>query len=526
MKKRNILLLSLFCCFLFTQCTTYDVIIKNGQVYDGSLEKPKNLEIAIKGDEIAKLQPKIKARAKRIIDATNLAVTPGFIDVHTHLEPLSLMPDAESHIRQGITTALGGPDGSSPISIGNYLDTLQAMGIGLNVAYLIGHNSVRNHVMGLVDRTPNAAELDSMKMYIAAAMQDGAYGMSTGLKYLPGAYTELAEIVALARVASESGGIYTSHLREEGLGLLEAVEEAITISEQADIRVVLTHHKAMGKPMWGASTKTLKMVDDARARGLDIRIDQYPYTASQTGISVLIPAWSMEGGRYEAFAKRCEDPILRDSIKQGIIYTLLNDRGGEDISRVQFAGFNWKPELEGKTLEDWAIQEGLAPTVENGADLVIEAQLHRGARCIFHVMDEADVRRIMQHPQTMIASDGKLNALGKGHPHPRAYGSFPRVLGHYVREEKVLSLEQAIHKMTALPASCLELPDRGQLKLGYKADITIFNPETVKDMATFTEPHQYPVGIEYVLVNGKVTVDEGEFTFVKSGQVLKKNTPR
>ncbi|MEL6941848.1 MAG: D-aminoacylase, partial [Bacteroidota bacterium] len=507
---------------LFTHCTTYDLLIKNGTVYDGSISKPQSLDLAVKNDEIVKIKPNIQAKAKRIINAENLAVAPGFIDVHAHLEPLPLMPDAESHIRQGVTTALGGPDGGSPLRIGAYLDSLESAGIALNVAHLIGHNTVRTHVMGLVDRLPTLSELDSMEQLVENAMQEGALGISTGLKYLPGAYAELEEIVALSKVASRNGGIYTSHLREEGRGLLEAVEEAIDIAEQANIRVVLTHHKAMGKTMWGASTKTLAVVDEARAKGLDIRIDQYPYAASQTGISILIPAWAMEGGRYDAFAKRCENPILRDSIKRGIIDNLINDRGGRDISRVQFADFNWKPDLEGKTLKDWAIQEGLEPTVENGADLVIEAQLHLGARCIYHVMDEVDVRRIMQHPQTMIASDGRLSKLGKGHPHPRAYSTFPRVLGHYAREEKVLSMQQAIHKMTALPANCLNLKDRGQLKIGYKADITIFNPKTVKDEGTFIAPHQYPTGIEYVIVNGQLTVDEGVFKFVKSGKILKR----
>ncbi|MEM6698844.1 MAG: D-aminoacylase [Bacteroidota bacterium] len=509
--------------FLFTHCTTYDLLIKDGTVYDGTLNVPQQQDIVVQGDEIVKIKSKIKAKAKRIIHAENLVIAPGFIDVHAHLEPLPLMPDAESHIRQGVTTALGGPDGGSPLRIGAYLDSLEKTGVGLNIAHLIGHNTIRTHVLGLVDRPPTSEELAQMQELVSKAMQEGAFGISTGLKYLPGAYAELDEIVALAKVTAQQNGIYTSHLREEGRGLLEAVEEAINIAAQADIRVVLTHHKAMGKPMWGTSEQTLAMVDEARAKGLDIRLDQYPYAASQTGISVLIPAWSMEGGRYDAFAKRCENPILRDSIKRGIMDILLNDRVGKDISRVQFAGFNWKPELEGKTLKDWAIQEGLEPTLENAADLVIEAQLHLGARCIYHVMEEADVRRIMQHPQTMIASDGRLSRLDKGHPHPRAYSTFPRVLGHYVREEKVLSMEQAIHKMTALPASCLDLKDRGQLRKGYKADITIFNPITVKDKGDFIRPHQYPEGIEYVIINGEITVDKGVFRFVRSGKILRKH---
>jgi dihydroorotase/N-acyl-D-amino-acid deacylase len=328
-------------------------------------------------------------------------------------------------------------------------------------------------------------------------------------------------VVALSQTAAEYGGIYTSHLREEGLELISGVAEAITIAERAAIPVVLTHHKVVGFPMWGNSVRTLAMVDSARQAGLDVMIDQYPYTASHTSISILIPAWAMEGGRYTAFAERCQDPVLRDSIKRGIIFNLINDRGGNDLHRVQFSRFNWKPELEGQTLYDWALADGLEPTIENGAELVIEAQLHRGANCIFHAMDEADVRRIMQHPFTMIASDGRLSQPGKGHPHPRAYGTFPRVLGHYSRDEGVLPLELAIHKMTGLPARRLGLTDRGRLAIGNWADITIFDPATVNDDATFAAPHQYASGIPYVIVNGVLTVDEGEYRDARAGRILR-----
>ena len=251
-------------------------------------------------------------------------------------------------------------------------------------------------------------------------------------------------------------------------------------------------------------------------------MDQYPYTASHTGISVLIPSWALEGHPITEFTKRCEDPVLRDSIKRGIIFNLLNDRGGGDLRRVQFAAFDWKPELEGKTLYDWALGDGLEPSLEVGAELVIQAQLHRGAKCIFHAINEEDVRRIMQHPFSMVASDGRLSTPGKGHPHPRGYGTFPRVLGHYARDEGVISMEEAIRKMTSLPAQRLGLDDRGLIKEGNVADITIFNPETVIDKATFQDPHQYPIGIEYVIVNGKFAVDEGAFQSALHGEVLKK----
>ncbi|MDH3245839.1 MAG: D-aminoacylase [Saprospiraceae bacterium] len=504
------------------QCTpAYDIIIRRGDVNDGLGGPSEILDIAIHDQKIVKIAPRIKAKADLEINAQGQVVCPGFIDLHAHLEPLALYPDAESHIRQGVTTALGGPDGGSPFPIQTYLDTLSMTGTGLNVGYLIGHNTVRNHVMGLVNRAPTQVELDSMGVLIGSSIDQGAFGMSTGLKYLPGTFGKTDEIIALARIAAAKGGIYTSHLREEGLGLLHAVEEAILIAEEARIPVVLTHHKVIGQPMWGASEKTLAMVDAARSRGLDVVMDQYPYTASHTGLRVIIPPWALEGPR-DQFAIRCEDPLLRDSIKRGIIFNIINDRGGNDLRRIQFAKIDWVPEMTGKTLHDLLEFRGIEPTVENGADMVIEIQLHRGANCIFHVMDDGDVERIMQHPFTMIASDGRLTQYGQGHPHPRAYGTFPRVLGHYVREKRILTLEEAIRKMTSLPAAVLGLTSRGVLSEGNWADITIFDPEVVKDQATFEDPHQYPLGINYVIINGTVAVAEGTFQDVKAGKVLKK----
>jgi dihydroorotase/N-acyl-D-amino-acid deacylase len=274
--------------------------------------------------------------------------------------------------------------------------------------------------------------------------------------------------------------------------------------------------------MWGKSNETLAMVDQARENGLNIMMDQYPYNASYTGISVLIPGWARAGGNKN-FIERLDNPKLRDSIKEGIIFNILNDRGGDDLDRVQFAKVRWMPELEGKTLKYWCEQKGLEPSIENGAELVIEAQIKGGASCIFHAMDENDVVNIMKHPQTMIASDGRLVKLGDGHPHPRWYGTFPRVLGQYVRERGILSLKEAIYKMTSLPAQTLGLTDRGSIEVGKKADLTLFNPKTIIDKATFEKPHQYSEGIEYVLINGKLAVDQGVFRPIKSGEVLLKN---
>ncbi len=274
--------------------------------------------------------------------------------------------------------------------------------------------------------------------------------------------------------------------------------------------------------MWGKSERTLAMVDSARAAGLDIKIDQYPYTASYTGISVLIPGWARAGGQ-QAFEKRIEDPVWRDRIKKEIVFNIQNDRGGDDLDRIQFAKVAWRPELEGKTLKYWCVESDLPPTPENGAELVIQAQKNGGASCVFHAMDEKDVKRIMRHPQTMIASDGRLVRPGMGHPHPRWYGTFPRVLGHYVREEKTLSLQEAIRKMTQLPAQTMQLKDRGTLKEGMKPDIVVFHPETISDKGTFANPHQYPEGVIYVLVNGTITVDNGIFNHKKAGVVLKRS---
>ena len=501
----------------------YDIVILNGTVYDGLGNGPKVMDVGIIGAKIEKLGDLSGAEGKVTIDARGLAVTPGFIDMHAHLDPILKLSTCESSVRQGVTTALGGPDGSGPWPLATYLDTLQEVGIGMNVAYLIGHNTVRRNVMDLDNRAPTTEELEEMKQQVSAAMDEGAFGISTGLKYLPGAFSNVDEVIELSKIAAIKGGIYTSHLREEGLGLLHAVKEAIQISHEADIPVVLTHHKVVGKPMWGKSEVTLALVDSARASGLDIKLDQYPYNASYTGISILIPSWARAGGN-EAFKKRIADPILRAKIKEEIVFNIKNDRGGNDLARVQFAKVEWMEELEGKTLKYWCELKGLNATIENGAELVIEAQERGGASCVFHAMSDEDVERIMSHPQTMIASDGRLVEPGIGHPHPRWYGTFPRVLGVYVREKNTISLSQAIYKMTSLPAKTLGLTDRGILKEKMAADIVVFDPATIIDKATFEDPHQYPSGIQFVIINGQVSVDKGLFQNLKAGRVLRKKT--
>ncbi|MCS5490107.1 N-acyl-D-amino-acid deacylase family protein [Algoriphagus limi] len=522
MKINRILTLILFLATFACQSPKFDLVIKNGTVYSGDGSEGQVLDVGITGDRITFLGKLGSFESDEIIDATGLAVAPGFIDMHTHLEPILEMPLAESLVRQGVTLSLGGPDGNSPLPLDSYLDTLEQMEIGPNLAYLVGHNSIRRAYLGNIDRDPTEEELAAMKGEVDKAMDAGAFGISTGLKYLPGTFAKLDEVIALSKVAAAKGGIYTSHLREEGLGLIDAVQEAIQISRDAQIPVVLTHHKAIGVKMWGASKKTLALVDSAHQLGLDIMMDQYPYTASHTGISVLIPSWALEGGKFE---ERVNNPALKDSIKSGIVFAILNDRGGNDLRRIQFSTVQWDRSLEGQTLYDWIVREGDEPTVEKGAEYVIQAQLNGGMGTIYHAMDEEDVERIMKHPMTMIGSDGRLSKPGIGHPHPRAYGTFPRVLGYYVREKKIMDLSTAIHKMTGLSAKRLGLTDRGVIQEGAFADITIFNPETVIDQATFINPHQYPQGIEHVIINGNFAVKEGEFQQKGYGRVIRKNKP-
>lgn len=498
----------------------FDIVIKGGLVNIGDGAASQQTDIGISADTIAYIGEIDGTKSQHIIDAKDLVVAPGFIDMHAHLDPIFKHPDAKSNVTQGITTALGGPDGGGFWPFDKYLDSISKEDLGINVAYLVGHNTIRKKVMGMDNRTPTKEELGKMKAMIEDAMKEGAFGISTGLKYLPGAFSNVDEVIALSKSASKYGGIYTSHLREEGLGLIEGVEEAIEIGKEANIPIVLTHHKVVGKPMWGSSVKTLALVDAARDNGIDVMLDQYPYDASYTSISILIPAWCRAGGQKE-FLKRVESKKLKDSILKGIEYNILNDRGGGDIERVQFAKVKWDTTLLGKTLKFWAEREGMEPTPSNGAKLVLRAQVKGGASAIFHAMDEEDLKRILKHPQTMIGSDGRLTAPGEAWPHPRWYGTFPRVLGRYVRDLKVIDLPTAIKKMTSMPADRLNLTKRGRLKVGNYADIVIFNPETIMDKSTFLNPHQYSVGIEYVIVNGVLTIDKEEFTANRAGRVLR-----
>lgn len=501
----------------------YDYLLKGGLVVDGTGAPGFEADVAIRGDRIVRVsrQPLDSAQAQTLVNAEGLVVAPGFIDFHAHVEQLHQHPLAESKLRQGIATVVYAPDGNMPWPLGEYVAELTAGGHAPNIAFFAGHNTIRREVMGTANRAPTEAELEQMQAMVAQAMEQGAIGLSTGLRYVPGAYSETEEVVALAEIAARYGGIYASHIRQEGPGTLDAVEELIRVAREARIPAQLTHHKLMGGPQHGMSVQTLALIDSARAEGLDVTIDQYPYTATSTSTAVLFPSWALAGGT-DSLRARLADPEMRGRIEAGIREKILTERGGGDLSRIQLSRVSFNPTWEGKTFADIAEERGREPTVDYGIELAIEIQTQGGAGGVWHVVDEADVRRIMRHPWTMVASDGGIGVLGHEHPHPRYYGAFPRVLAHYVREESVLALEEAIQKMTSLPAWRIGLPERGRVAEGLIADVVVFDAAAIRDRATFVQPHQFSVGVEYLFVNGTPVLRAGALTGERPGHVLQR----
>ena len=497
------------------------IIIEDGDVYDGRGADPIVTDVGIRGDRIAAVGDLDTCQAGRRVDATGLAVVPGFIDIHSHgTRGVFRYPLAENLTRQGVTTAIGGPDGSSPYPIGAYLAQLDALPSAVNFGLMVGHGTIRREVMGNEDRPPADTELDVMTAMVGRAMSEGAFGLSSGLKYVPGAYAETEEVIALARVAGYFGGIYISHMREEGLQLLDAVRETIRIGEEGGLPTQITHHKVVGAPMWGRSSESLALVDAARARGVDVTIDQYPYTASSTGLTILFPAWSLEGSRADLLA-RLDDPDQRRRIQDGIVANLRDDRGGNDAKNVVLARCGWDSSLNGMSLAEVLTVQDRQVNLTTAAALAMELQVQGGCFGIFHAMQEEDVHRIMQHPRTMIASDGGILAPGEGVPHPRNYGTFARVLGHYSRDLGVLDFADAVRKMTSLPATRLDLVDRGVIEAGAYADIAVLDRDAIDYRAAFENPHQYAAGAAHVFVNGVAVILDGEVTGTRPGRALR-----
>jgi dihydroorotase/N-acyl-D-amino-acid deacylase len=501
----------------------YDLIIRNARIVDGTGAPWYRGEIGVKGDTIAAIARHIDGSGARVIDAGDGVVAPGFIDLHTHARRgIMDTPTADNYILQGVTTLFEGPDGGSPIPLREWFANLERAKIAPNMASFVGQGSVREKVMGRVDRPATPQELEKMKALVREEMRDGAFGLSTGLFYVPGAFTPTEEVVELARVAGELGGIHISHQRDETAKIRESVAETIRIGEEGRIPTQATHMKVLGAPNWGASGETLALVDRARARGVDVTMDQYPYTASSTSLTAaLLPQWAQEGGRQDLL-KRLGDAEARSRIRATVVDRIRNERGGGDPKNIQIASADFDPALAGKNLADVTRERGLEVTVENAADVALDLIRRGRVQGIFHAMAEDDVVRILRHPATMIASDGEVPLFGQRAPHPRSYGTFARVLGVYVREKKILSLEEAVWKMSAMPAARVGLVDRGLIRPGMKADMVIFDPAVIADRATFEKPHQYAAGVSHVLVNGTLVVDGGKITGARPGRVLRR----
>jgi N-acyl-D-amino-acid deacylase len=499
------------------QAPTFDLLIVNGRLIDGSGSPWFGADVGIVGDRISRIGSLGGMTAKYRLDANGLTVAPGFIDAHAHARgSLADLPAAEGYIRQGLTTVVDGNDGSSPLPLGPYLAKMETTHFATNIAFFVGHGSVRERVMGTAQRYADDGELRQMNALVAAAMRDGALGLSTGLAYVPGNYASTEEVIALAATAREYGGIYVSHMRDEGAGVLDSVRETIRIGEQAKIPVHISHHKVGGRRQFGQSVQSLEILSAARARDIDVTFDQYPYTASQTGLSLIFPTWALANGGLK---DKLSSPASRSEVKAGML-KFIDERFGEDASRIQLVRCSFDPSLSGKTIADLLKARNEPLTQSAIAEEVIGLQLKGGCSAIFHAYDEPDVIRFMQSPLGMVASDGSLTAIGDGSPHPRAFGTFPRVLGRYVRDQKVLTLEEAVRKMTSFPAARLGLQDRGLLRESLAADIVIFDPATIVDRATFADPHHYSEGVRWLIINGQLVIEAGQLTPARPGRVL------
>jgi N-acyl-D-amino-acid deacylase len=522
----------------------FDLIVEGGRIVDGSGNPWFKADVGVVGDRIEAMGRLAGSRAGGRVDARGLVVAPGFIDIHSHSDYNVLVdPRVESKVRQGVTTEVVGNCGSSAApmneevrayrekymrarlgdefefnweTMADYLGLIDDAGASFNVVALVGQGTVRQNVMGYEDREPTGSEMAAMKRLVSKAMKDGAWGMSTGLIYTPSVFAKTDEIVELARVLPDYEGVYFSHIRGEGETLLDAVREAIEIGERAGVPVQIAHFKASGKEYWGKTAESLRLVEEGRLRGVDVTFDQYPYVASSTGLSALMPHWAQEGGA-EKLLERLRDPGIRRRIKEGPA-TVTRDWGQVVVSSARN-----HPHYEGKAITEIAELEG-----KTEMDAVFDLLLAEEAQVqiVSFGMSEDDVRRVMRSPYGMVGSDGSAVAprgpLGEGKPHPRYYGTFPRVIGHYVREG-VITLQEAVRKMTSAPAQRLGLRDRGLLREGFRADIVVFDPAKVKDEATFTDPHRFASGIPYVVVNGRMVVEGGEHTGALPGKALKKN---
>jgi N-acyl-D-amino-acid deacylase len=504
----------------YAQAPQYDVLIRGGTVFDGTGAPRRTADVAIKGDRIVEVGAiPASATAVKVIDAKGKFVAPGFIDPHNHAVPRITNPElagVAAFLYQGITTGMINPDGGGPGDLAPLISDIKKVTPGMNIIPMIGHNGVRRDVMGLDNRKPTPTELGRMEALVKKGFEDGAWGLSTGPFYIPGKYSETSEMVALARVAKQyPNSFHISHIRDEStydIGVLASVAELIEVSRQTGIIGIVTHHKMLGPTVWGKSVDAAKLINDARAEGLSIWADQYPYAASGSGLQpALLPGWAQEGGT-EAIAKRLQNPELRAQIRKEMAENLKRRDGANALMIREYAP---DPSLNGMRLDEIA-KRNLQDPLDTAIDMLIKG----GARTVSFNMNENDVEFIMKQPWTMTSTDGTLIAFGESAEHPRAYGAFPRKLRRYVMERNVISMEQAIHAGTGLPAKVFSIKDRGELKPGLVADVIVFNPETIRDVATYVKPHAYSEGMEYVFVNGQAALAEGKVTAQRYGKVL------
>lgn len=496
----------------------FDLLIRGGTVIDGSGAPAARADVGIKSGRVARIGDLTGLRGAREVDASGLVVAPGFIDVHTHADELADQPGAENFLRMGVTTIIAGNCGSSPVDVGAALVRIRETRAAVNFGTLVGHNDVRREVMGDERRAPTAAEMERMKSLVTRAVRDGALGLSTGLQYTPGIYAAPQEIADLARAACAAGGLYASHMRNEGTRIDESLAETIAVGEAAGCRVQVSHLKIDSPKNWGASARALAALDAARKRGVDVQADQYAYTAASSSLSIRLPDWAREGGGAKV-RERLADAPTWERIKKDM-KGLLAERGFTDLSFATVATYPPDPSLQGLTLKQIAAKLEASDSPDAQLEAFRKLLLREDAAMVYHLMSEDDVERVMRHPAVSVASDASVLVMGEGAPHPRGYGNNARVLGHYVREKKVLGLEEAVRKMTSLPARHFRLEGRGLVQEGKAADLVLFDPAAVRDAATFEKPHAYAQGFPYVVVNGILVLDAGKPTGARPGQVL------
>ena len=525
----------------------YDLLIARGRILDGSGNPWFEADIGIQEGKITEIGRLQGEAARERIDLRGLLVSPGFIDIHCHSDAVPfIFPREEGKILQGVTTETIGNCGVSltPVSgetkellkkytapfgagcplpwnwetMGGFLKLLEERRSFTNIASLVGHGTIRIAVMGFANRKPRPEEMEAMKRLAAQAMEDGAFGLSSGLIYPPGIFSDAAEMIELCKVVADRGGLYTTHMRNENDGVIDSVRETIEVGEKSGVSVEISHHKTSGRGNWGKSRETLKLVDEARERGLDVTCDVYPYIASHTFLRALLPPWMQEGGVLRLL-ERLRVPENRRRIKAELETGLpgwSNLYRSTGWDKIVISSCRKNKDLEGKNVQEIAASRKAEP-----AEVVFEVLWEEGGdvEMLLFGMAEDDVTYILKHPAVMVGSDAIPSA---GKAHPRYYGTFPRVLGKYVREDKALTLAEAVRKMTSLPAQKLGLQDRGMVKRGMWADLVVFDPETIADRATFSDPRRYPSGIHYVLVNGQIAAREGRTTGALPGRILRK----